>query len=190
LQVYRWSLDILSALEHLHGLDPVVMHRDIKPANILVTRDHRTLKLADFGLATRCRRTADAAKEKHACNVGTPRYTAPEVLQRLHDGDAATASAIYTEKADVYSAALVIWYMLTGWEPACDVRRSPRARPDAQSAVRRWPQMAALLERMWSHEADARPAAAECAGADRLLPLSRVSGSPGACGPQPACAVQ
>jgi serine/threonine protein kinase len=160
------------------------MHRDLKPANILVTRDHHTLKLADFGLATRCHHSHEAAKEKHACNIGTPRYTAPEVLERLYDGDAATASAAYTEKADVYSAALVIWYFLTGWQPSCDIRRNPRARPDAGSAARRWPQLAALLERMWEHDADARPAAAECVAAVRHLPLSR------GCGARPGCPVQ
>ena len=53
-QVQLWALDILSALEHLHALDPVVIHRDLKPANILLTRDRpRRLKLADFGLAKR-----------------------------------------------------------------------------------------------------------------------------------------
>ncbi len=175
----------MSALEHLHGLDPVVMHRDLKPANILVTREHQTLKLADFGLATRCHRSNDVAKERHTSNIGTPRYTAPEVLERLHDGDTATASAAYTEKADIYSAALVIYYFLTGWQPACDVRRKPRARPDVGSAARRCPQMAALLERMWSHDADARPTAAECAAAVRLMPLSRAT-----CGPPPGCSVQ
>jgi serine/threonine protein kinase len=139
LQVSCWSLGILSALEHLHGLNPVVMHRDLKPANVLVTRDHQTIKLADFGLAKRSHRSNHLPvpiRSEHTCNIGTPRFTAPEVLERLYDGCAATASAAYTEKADVYSAALVIYYVLTGWQPACDVRRNPRARPDVGSAAR------------------------------------------------------
>ena len=44
--------------------------------------------------------------------------------------------AIYTEKADIYSTALILWYMLTGWEPPCQTRNNPRGRPDAGSAVR------------------------------------------------------
>ena len=157
------------------------MHRDFKPANILVTPDHHTLKVADFGLATRFHRSnrlpAHIHRE-HTFNIGTPRYMAPEVLEWLDDdGDAATASAIYTEMTDVYSAALVIWLILTGWQPPCEVRRNPRARPDAGSARRRWQQLAALLERMWSHDPDARPAAAECVAAVRQLPLGGCGGA-------------
>jgi serine/threonine protein kinase len=147
------------------------MHRDLKPANILVTREHQTLKLADFSLTTRFHRSNHLSvpvRREHTCNIGTTRYTAPEVLERLYDGDAATACAAYTEKADIYSAALVIYYFLTGWQPACDVRRNPRARP----AARRCPHMAALLERMWGHDADARQTVAECAAAVRLMPPS------------------
>lgn len=38
------------------------------------------------------------------CQVGTPRWTAPEVLD----------SRPYTEKADVYSFGIVLWEMLMG----------------------------------------------------------------------------
>ena len=190
-----WSLDILRALEHLHGLDPVVMHRDLKPANVLVTRDRRTLKLADFGLAKSFPRGHEPrgapgpprggeASPDHTCSVGTPRYAAPEVL----GAGAGSQHAAYTEKADVYSAALVIWYLLTGWRPACDVRKCPRGRPDAGAARRRWRAMGALLERMWDHDPAGRPGAGECVG----TVLGMAGGGMGGCAPggRGVCPVQ
>ena len=170
------------------------MHRDLKPANILVTRDRRTLKLTDFGLAKRFPRCDDASppsqrhrlQREHTCNIGTPRYTAPEVLEHLMVGDVDTQHAVYTEKADVYSAALIMWYILTGWMPPCDVRKNPRARPDPRTARRRWGEMAELLERMWAHDAEARPTAGECAAAVRGM-IVRGAG----CGPAGTdCSVQ
>ena len=180
MQVFRWSLDILCALKHLHGLDPIVMHRDLKPANILLARNHRTLKLADFGLAKRiCRTEPGGKRRRHTCNVGTPQYGAPEVFAIPL---AAADAGVYTEKADIYSAALIIWYLLTGRVPSTSVIAEPRARPDIGPAARRWPGMAELVERMWVHDPEARPSAAECAAVVRGLPLRA-----GLCGVGAAC---
>ena len=192
-QVASWSLDILQALEHLHGLDPVVMHRDLKPANILVSRDRRTLKLADFGLAKRfdcCRLPPPESSplgRRHTCNIGTPRYMAPEVLKHLIVGDVDTHQAVYTEKADVYSAALILWYLLSGWQPSCSARRDPHERPDLRAARWRWGALARLLERMWDEDPDARPAAAECAEAVRGMAAGAAGCGTGA---GEACSVQ
>jgi serine/threonine protein kinase len=156
------------------------MHRDLKPANILIARETQTLKLADFGLAKRIPPAggdgADGAGDgprklvrTHTANIGTPRYAAPEVLASLPAGEHTSVLAEYTERADVYSAALVIWYLLTGHRPRCRVAETPRARPDLAPARRRWGELAGLLERMWAHEAGARPSAGECAAAVRGL---------------------
>ena len=81
-----WALDILSALQHLQSLDPVVIHRDLKPSNILLAAGPapRRLKLADFGLAKGVPRAApqgpaDAAefRRAHTCNIGTRRSARP-----------------------------------------------------------------------------------------------------------------
>ena len=191
LQVASWSLDILQALEHLHGLDPVVMHRDLKPANILVSRDRRTLKLADFGLAKRfdsCRQLPaqpSPIARRHTCEIGTPRYMAPEVLKHLIVGDVDTHHAVYTEKADIYSAALIIWYLLTGRQPLCSARHNPHERPDVSASRCRWEELALLVERMWDEDPDARPAAAECAETVRGM----AAGAAG-CRAGEACSVQ
>jgi serine/threonine protein kinase len=50
-------LQILDAVDFCHSLG--IYHRDLKPENILVTDNGQTVKLADFGLATRDLYTAD-----------------------------------------------------------------------------------------------------------------------------------
>jgi len=164
--------DLLLALEHLHGLAPVVMHRDVKPANILVARNLRTLKLTDFGLAKGVPRASGwavvPASAEHTTCIGTPRYAAPEVF-RVH-----VYHSAYSEKVDVYSAGLVIWYLLTGWVPDHNACKYPLRRPDVESSRRRWEAMSDLLERMWDTDPGWRPTAAECVAAVQGMPAGRL----------------
>jgi serine/threonine-protein kinase len=105
-----WSMtiDLCDGLQHLHSLQPhTVVHRDVKPENIFIDSEEGVpgslgaLKLLDFGLA------GAAGLSCKEIIVGTPRYMAPELLH----GQSASP------QADQYSAALVLYEMLTGRLP-------------------------------------------------------------------------
>ena len=75
-----------------------ILHRDVKPDNILV--DDGRVVLTDFGVAS-------VAGDFDGTIVGTPAYTAPELLR----GEAVDG------RADVYSAAVVAYELITGATP-------------------------------------------------------------------------
>lgn len=91
---------ILTGLDHLHRKG--VIHRDVKPENILIDED-RQMRLLDLGVS----RIERVDSHKSAAPIGTPSYMAPEVIAG-NDAD---------ERADVYSAAVTIYEMLTGKFP-------------------------------------------------------------------------
>lgn len=80
-----------------------VVHRDLKPENVLLaTKDSSSpIKLADFGLATYIK----PGQRLHG-TVGSPFYIAPEVL-----------SGGYNQAADVWSAGVILYILLSGIPP-------------------------------------------------------------------------
>src|SRR5262245_50391652 len=94
---------LLAGLGAAH--DAGLVHADVKPANaIVVERDGvERVVLVDFGLARL--RSPDHPAESAG---GTPAYMAPEQMQ-LARVDA---------RSDLFSAALVLVYLLTGWRRA------------------------------------------------------------------------
>jgi predicted Ser/Thr protein kinase len=96
------TCDILSALHHAHGRG--VIHRDIKPANVLLTAEGRA-KVIDFGLARDAESNTILTLSGNV--VGTPAFMAPEQAT----GDPAGPMA------DLYSAGILCWLMLTGRKP-------------------------------------------------------------------------
>ncbi|KAG6620160.1 TKL protein kinase [Phytophthora cinnamomi] len=100
--------DIACGLDYLHGLKPIVVHRDLKSKNVLIGESYEA-KLSDFGVS-RLR----SGEETMTSGVGTPYWTAPEVL----------AGYRYSEKADVYSLGVVLTELDTGELPFYDARTS------------------------------------------------------------------
>jgi serine/threonine protein kinase len=59
------------AVNYVHSLN--VIHRDIKPENIMLTKRNK-VKLTDFGASFE-------EDELRKTTIGTPQYTAPEIVK-------------------------------------------------------------------------------------------------------------
>jgi len=129
LRVVRGLAEALG-YAHAHG----VLHRDVKPGNVQVLPDGQC-KLMDFGIA----RAALGHLTAAGTVMGTPNYMAPESI----------SEASYSERSDLYSAAVVFWEMFAGRNPfaapsvaAClhnalhlDPEPLTRLRPDLPAAL-------------------------------------------------------
>jgi tRNA A-37 threonylcarbamoyl transferase component Bud32 len=97
---------ICDALQYAHDIG--IVHRDIKPENVLLDKKGR-VKIADFGLAKLLNpRTPDIALTQTGLMMGTPKYMAPEQMDRPAEVD---------HRADIYSLGVVFYEMLTGELP-------------------------------------------------------------------------
>ncbi|KAL6518794.1 hypothetical protein OROHE_017547 [Orobanche hederae] len=98
-----FALDISRAMECLHSHG--IIHRDLKPENLLLTEDHKTIKLADFGLARE-----ESLTEMMTAETGTYRWMAPELYSTvtLRHGE----KKHYNHKVDAYSFAIVLWELI------------------------------------------------------------------------------
>ena len=97
---------LCDALQYAH--DEGIVHRDIKPENVLLDKKGG-VKFADFGLARILDKSSDnfTLTDTHQV-MGTPRYMAPEQMERSHEVD---------HRADIYSLGVVFYEMLTGELP-------------------------------------------------------------------------
>ena len=94
---------IISAISYCHNNG--IVHRDLKPENILYTNEgdeiNNEIKVIDFGLSRNF-----LVKKKMNTKAGTSYYIAPEVI-----------NGKYNEKCDVWSAAVILYILLSGSPP-------------------------------------------------------------------------
>jgi serine/threonine-protein kinase len=92
-----WFLQLLDALDYAH--ERRVIHRDIKPANLLIA-PRGECKITDFGIA----QIETSRMTQAGTLIGTPSYMSPEQF---------TGAPVDT-RADLFSAAIVLYEMLAG----------------------------------------------------------------------------
>lgn len=103
-----YATQLALGMNYLHNCKPPIIHRDLKPANLLI--DHSgVLKISDFGLS---KIRPDPSKKETDSFVmtgetGSYRFMAPECYR--HEN--------YNETVDVYSFAMILFYLLVGRPP-------------------------------------------------------------------------
>ncbi len=162
-----------AALTHCHALG--IIHGDVVPENLLLTGDHRTLKLADFGSATGDDEPVAMGEGKFTGWLS--RYAPPEA--RLGDGLPLSAAA------DVYALARTFHAVLTGdpflesqtpvqtlppklaTQPGTEALLQVLRRATATNITDRYPSVAAF----WA-EAEQAVAAMQATDAPLVMPVA------------------
>ncbi|XP_022873266.1 serine/threonine-protein kinase HT1-like isoform X2 [Olea europaea var. sylvestris] len=148
-----FALDIARAMECLHSHG--IIHRDLKPENLLLTADHKTVKLADFGLARE-----ESLTEMMTAETGTYRWMAPELYSTvtLRHGE----KKHYNHKVDAYSFAIVLWELIHNKLPfegmsnlqAAYAAAFKNVRPSADDLP---DDLALIVTSCWKEDPNARP---------------------------------
>jgi len=149
-----YAQQLARGMNYLHKCKPPVIHRDLKPANLLIDISG-TLKISDFGLA-KVRpdpSLQETDKFRMTGETGSYRFMAPEVFRHEH----------YSETVDVYSFAMIFYYLLAGrapWEQLSGLQAVIQAATEADRPVvdRSWDsQLSGLMQQCWSETPSSRP---------------------------------
>lgn len=100
-QARRYFSQLLSGIEYLHN-EKHVAHRDLKAENVLLDRN-MNIRLIDFGLSNVF--SYDKPELRSSC--GSPAYASPEMVKGLP----------YTKMADIWSAGVLLYAIVTGYLP-------------------------------------------------------------------------
>ena len=98
-------IQIFVVVDYLHSVKGIV-HRDLKPENFMIkinAYNKPQIKLIDYGFATYIPKNGEKLREY----LGTREYAAPEILEETG----------YREKVDEWAIGVIMYNMLTGFEP-------------------------------------------------------------------------
>jgi len=158
----QWCISTAKALSFLHGLRRQIIHRDLKPLNLLLSRNLE-LKVADFGISKVMTCEDVEPAPKMSGGVGSWRYMAPEVVRYQQ----------YTDRVDIYSFSLIMYYIFTGRQPFREFCHSDpelilkaylegkEPRPELRSSEAT-EGLRNLMQASWAIQPSARPSAKEC----------------------------
>lgn len=143
LTALRLGAGIARALGQAHRQG--IIHRDVKPQNVLVDAARSSVRLIDFGIATRRAAYASAGAGSEGF-AGTLAYMAPEQTGRV--------GLLVDARADLYALGATLYQMLTGRLPFetddamelvhAHIARTPVA-PHARSPEQRVPEAVSAI---------------------------------------------
>ena len=97
------GIQVFDALEHAHRHG--VIHRNIKPSNVLINAAGQAV-LSDFSLSP-LREGNRSGNSSSGALIGAPEYKAPEQFDSVN----------IDSRADIYSASLLLYELLTAFHP-------------------------------------------------------------------------
>jgi len=149
-----YAQQLARGMNYLHKCKPPIIHRDLKPANLLIDVSG-TLKISDFGLA-KVRpdpKKTEIDEFRMTGETGSYRFMAPEVFR--HEN--------YTETVDVYSFAMIFYFLLSGkppWPELNGLNAVTKAAMEADRPIvaRNWDMSVSnLMQECWAENPTARP---------------------------------
>jgi serine/threonine protein kinase len=144
---------VCAGLAHAH--ESGVIHRDIKPQNLLLSSDHETVKIADFGVAKL------EAADGLITRVGTNVYAAPEhnplvQTSQLDTGALESRQTQLTPAADTYSLAKTAYTLICGTAPRRFAQHALTELPEPIARETWAPAVLRVLERATQARASER----------------------------------
>jgi serine/threonine-protein kinase len=127
--VIEWGLQLASALDYLHNMNPPVIYRDMKPSNVMI-KPEGGVKLIDFGTA----KEYTVENNADTTALGTRGYAAPEQF-----GDAQGRGIYNTDaRTDIYNLGATLYHIVTGMnpcEPPYEIRPIREWNPSLSSGL-------------------------------------------------------
>jgi len=175
-QMLRWASAVIRALCFLHNCSRPIIHRDLKPLNLLLTQADE-VKVSDFGISKiSAPNESSIGNYKMTGGVGSWLYMAPEVCRHKP----------YNEKVDIFSFALILYFISSGRRPFHEMGRDPELvlkeysqGGEPRPQVKECPAfLRPIMIDAWHHIPEKRPSAHDLT--DRLTELPATGGL-GAC---------